>query len=824
MTADMDNSQDRVLPEQFVESFDNFCVGLVDLKHMRATIANLLDQEPEARDALLRMIDFAFREGLIRASTFEVLTTDIDRATSEDEATEWSEQTLEKLTDEFDEQDVPVADETNPPEQADEADAAEIILEQITTGTVLNDRFELGERIGGGSMADVFAAVDRRKVEAGVSDPRLAVKVISKAFSRHAKALETLQREALSGQSLTHPNIVRIFDCDRDGNRFYLTMELLEGESLARIMDQHGFRPLPFNQGLSILRGVCRGLQHAHEQGIVHADIKPGNIFICAGDQPKLLDFGIARITRRDDQASNAPVVGAHTPGFSSCEVLEGHEPNEQDDLYALACVAYRMLAGKRPFGRSTALEAERKQLEPEPIATLNKQQWHTLRTALAFRREDRTASVAEFVAGLFAAHQAPAPVAEPAPPAFVESAVGSAPFTMPKRLPARLPLRYALPGAAAALFVIALFAFRSDPAPESLPVAEFTPPAPRVTMPTAVIKRPEPQQVAEPVIAELPAEDEEPVAATDMSADEPEFVAAPPELVITAELDKEEFERATELIALTDAALTDGRLLDPEDDNASGYISELEALEPESDAVRQRKSRLIDLMLIEAMVSITDQDFTGAERWITETRNLGAAEDSLARFETELQKARDAAEARNKESLAIFASATPAAVLANPDIPFNSSAGTAAPAAAETSAAGQMADSTELVGGSFALAMTPGALPMVETPAIDTPPPQPEPAVNNDIALSALEFKRFVEPEIPRRSSMRKSSGWVELRFKVGTNGRTDDLEVIASSPDDRFDKLAVEAVSKWRFKPVYVDGVATEKYSSVRLKFSPQ
>ena len=71
----------------------------------------------------------------------------------------------------------------------------------------------IGERIGGGSMADVYAAVDRRKVEAGVADPGLAVKVISKAFSRHARALETLQREALSGQSLTHPNIVRIFDC-----------------------------------------------------------------------------------------------------------------------------------------------------------------------------------------------------------------------------------------------------------------------------------------------------------------------------------------------------------------------------------------------------------------------------------------------------------------------------------------------------------------------------------------------------------------------------------------------------------------------------------
>jgi TonB family protein len=94
----------------------------------------------------------------------------------------------------------------------------------------------------------------------------------------------------------------------------------------------------------------------------------------------------------------------------------------------------------------------------------------------------------------------------------------------------------------------------------------------------------------------------------------------------------------------------------------------------------------------------------------------------------------------------------------------------------------------------------------------------------NRDIELSALEFSRFVEPKLPRRYASRRMSGWVELRFRVTTNGQTDNIEVVAAEPDNLFEKAAIKAVSKWRFKPVYVDGVVTEKYSSVRLRFEPE
>lgn len=834
MTAVNENFPDRKLPEEFVETFDNFCVGLVDLKYMRGQLAALLDKAPESRNRMITMIDFAFREGLIKASTFEVLTTDIDRVTSEDEATEWSEQTLEKMSDEYYGADIAPTDETNHPIEPEHSISADApVTEEISSGTVLNNRFELGEKIGSGSMADVFAAIDRRKQEAGLANPGLAIKVISKAFSRHANSLETLQREALNGQNLTHPNIVRIFDCDRDDNRLFMTMELLEGESLAKLMDRRGFRPLPFNQALSILKGASRGLQYAHEQGVVHADIKPGNIFIGADDKPKLLDFGIARISRIDHEQSNSTVIGAHTPGFASCEVLEGAEPDEQDDLYALACVAYRMLAGRRPFGRSNAIEAERKQLEPEIIETLNHGQWEILKKALAFRRTHRTRSVAEFISEFFTTTTATVAAA-----ATTEARHSPIPDSAPKvtsfahRLSALMSLRNAVPAVSAVLVGALILLLRPEPEPAPLPVAVFNPPG--MSAPSPVIERPEPLPGANTAIVTRNTGD----PATPLkSADEPTPAAeeselqeqdAPPIGTRQADLlplpestpEPAEPSQAEQLALLADAALAEGRLLDPPNDNAVGYINELNELLPETNEVEQRKTRLIDLMLIETMVSISDQDFDSADRWITETRNMGASDESLQRFETELQKARDAESTRKKESLgAIFASATPAAILADSAIEYPQTV-PAAPAQAKVEQDTNAAGSNELVGGSFALAMTPGALPMVATPAVEIPPP----ASNQDIALSELEFKRFVEPKVPRRTSTRKNSGWVELKFLVTSSGRTDDISVIDAAPDDRFESAAITAVSKWRFKPVYIDGVATEKYSTVRLRFEPQ
>ncbi len=818
---DPDNPQ-----QQFAESFDDFCVGLVDIVHIRATITELLESEPHSAETILGMLDTAFREGLIKGSTYDSLTSEVDRVTSEDEPTEWSEETREQFADASvtttEDTDYPAAT----PGAAPDASPGEAVSE-IAPGAVFKNRFELIAHIGSGSMANVYEAIDWRKQEAGSSDPRLAIKVISSAFSAHPAALQTLQREALNSQRLIHPNIIRVFDCDSDNDHFFMTMELLDGQPLVAMLDERRLQPLPFNQALSIIRGMCDGLQYAHEHSIIHADIKPGNIFMLATGQAKILDFGISRIASDDGEENDLPLTGAHTPAYASCEVLEGAEPTLQDDIFAMACVSYRMLSGHRAFGGLTALDAEREQINPQRIETLNPQQWHALEKSLAFRRADRSTQIVDFAAAFF--NRTPTTKSADQPP--IE------PDIVPRDSESRgLPLRFGIPAIAVMLIAMTLIVFWPEPElepefkPKPIPrsLASADSPAPDISL--------EPQDLTDSTAtdADQPATEAdkppavEPLVPVAAAEPPPEPEELPPAVIIEApSIPSPEpgQTRIEELETLADNAMNDGRLLEPADDSAHLFVMELTTLAPEAPDVQQRRTRLAELMLLEAMVAITDEDFDAATLWISETRALGVPEETTQRFEIELQKARDAKSARQTDTLgAIFASAIPAAILAGPDLgPGDEQDTEATP---ETEAIDPDAGTGQVTGlGSLSLAMImPGALPDVPTEEVDRGQTgEGADTANNYVPLSTLKFERFVEPKISRRLANRRVSGWVEVNFRVTTDGRTDEITVIASQPDDRFEKTAIKAVSKWRFKPIYVDGVATEKYSGIRLHFKP-
>lgn len=268
-------------------------------------------------------------------------------------------------------------------------------------GSVVRGRFVLQAQMGGGNMGQVYKALDQRRQEAGDPEAWVAIKLVQPAPGQHPQAREALHQEAQLAQRLSHPNIVRIFDVDSDSGSSFLVMEWLDGESLAHFLDGRRWRPLPRLQALQIVEGICRALAYAHAQGIVHADVKPGNIFLAADGATKLLDFGVAQVT---DQQTGEPVpalVRGHTPEYASPEVIEGEIPATADDLFSLACVGYRMLAGKRAFGKLNALEARAAGQRPERIEHLPPAQWHALDQALAFRRADRQPNVNAFIAAL---------------------------------------------------------------------------------------------------------------------------------------------------------------------------------------------------------------------------------------------------------------------------------------------------------------------------------------------------------------------------------------------------------------------------------------
>lgn len=272
---------------------------------------------------------------------------------------------------------------------------------------ILNNRFVLDAIISGGGMGTVYKARDLRKVEANDANPYVAVKVLNQDFKNHPDAFVTLQREASRSQVLAHPNIVLVHDFDRDGDVIYMTMQLLEGMDLEAYIKSQGSRGVPLVEALRIIKDYCAALIYAHAKNIVHSDLKPGNIFIT--DQgAKVLDFGIARLSAgsQTKDSFDAGSLGALTPAYASLEMFKGEAPDQSDDVYAVAVIAYELISGKHPFQRKSAQEALEENLKPERLDKLNKRQWQALESALKLRRSERTASVSEFLSQLTYTHK----------------------------------------------------------------------------------------------------------------------------------------------------------------------------------------------------------------------------------------------------------------------------------------------------------------------------------------------------------------------------------------------------------------------------------
>ncbi|MDH3533952.1 MAG: serine/threonine protein kinase, partial [Gammaproteobacteria bacterium] len=164
----------------------------------------------------------------------------------------------------------------------------------INPGQVLKNRFVLEELLDRGGIGVVYKARDLLRQSAAAGSDRIALKVLREDFRGEPQLLKSLQREALQSQGLSHPNIVRVYDFHQDGETPFLTMELLDGELLRTTLAKYRPSTMPRARALRIVAGMCSGLAHAHAHGIVHGDFKPGNVFLTARDEAKILDFGLA--------------------------------------------------------------------------------------------------------------------------------------------------------------------------------------------------------------------------------------------------------------------------------------------------------------------------------------------------------------------------------------------------------------------------------------------------------------------------------------------------------------------------------------------------
>ena len=270
---------------------------------------------------------------------------------------------------------------------------SDALLEQheLRVGDTLCNRFLLEEEIGRGGMGKVFKAYDKTE------KLYVAIKVLGDAFKRHKNAREAMRKEAVRTRDLKHENIVNVYGFDEDEARgeCFIRMEFLEGVPLSKKRPNH-------RQAIDYIEGIGKALQHAHAQRppLIHADIKPGNVFVTDDGKVKVLDFGISRIASTEGESGE---ISGYTLEYASCEVLERNPPDPRDDVYALACVAFELLQGKKPFGDKGALRARNDGDVPKPVKGLRPKQWEALQKGLKFNRGERTESVEDFLHGILA-------------------------------------------------------------------------------------------------------------------------------------------------------------------------------------------------------------------------------------------------------------------------------------------------------------------------------------------------------------------------------------------------------------------------------------
>jgi serine/threonine protein kinase len=300
----------------------------------------------------------------------------------------------------------------------------ELADDRVQIGSVLRDRFMLQERVSGGSMGVVYKALDRRLAEAGAESPTVAIKILSPKFSQSGLALRALQQEAAKGRCLVHPNIVRFIDLDRDDDLYFIVMEWLEGRTLADILDSPDAKSIDMDRAFAIVRQVGKALDYAHRCGIVHADVKPGNIMIMPNGDAKLFDFGVARVRQKQldkDPDFDPGILGLLTPAYSSMQVLTGDKPVPSDDVFSLGCLMYRLIAGYRVFGPRNAAEAAEEGMKPQRLDKISGANWRALKKALSYSRITRFESMAEFIDALDVEVAGPITVDVPAPERFSE-------------------------------------------------------------------------------------------------------------------------------------------------------------------------------------------------------------------------------------------------------------------------------------------------------------------------------------------------------------------------------------------------------------------
>jgi serine/threonine-protein kinase len=223
-----------------------------------------------------------------------------------------------------------------------------IAAQELTPGALFANRYRIDSIIGRGGMGVVYKAVDTQL------DETVAIKTLpGDVMSRSPEDLERFKREIRLARKITHRNVLRTYDYGEAEGVYFISMEFVRGYTLAELLEEAPAHQMVPRVGMGIARQICRGLEAAHEQGIIHRDIKPQNVLIDHKGEVKLMDFGIARMAEAHEGMTQAGLI-VGTPHYMSPEQVQGKQLDPRSDVYSMGVMLYEMLAGQKPFTSSS--------------------------------------------------------------------------------------------------------------------------------------------------------------------------------------------------------------------------------------------------------------------------------------------------------------------------------------------------------------------------------------------------------------------------------------------------------------------------------------
>ncbi len=264
-------------------------------------------------------------------------------------------------------------------------------------GKTFGGRYEVLEQIGAGGMAIVYKAKDL------LLNRVVTIKVLREQFSSDEEFIRRFRREAQSAASLSHPNIVSVYDVGKEGDIEYIVMEYVEGRNLKEIIREYA--PLTTEQSINLGRQITEAIQNAHENHIIHRDIKPHNILVTADGHAKVTDFGIARAVSSATVTHTGDIVGS--VHYLSPEQAKGLQINEQSDIYSLGIILYELVTGKVPYEGETPITVVLKHMNDQPVLPskinprIEKEFEAVIMRAIAKTPEKRYLSAKELLADL---------------------------------------------------------------------------------------------------------------------------------------------------------------------------------------------------------------------------------------------------------------------------------------------------------------------------------------------------------------------------------------------------------------------------------------